>query len=145
MIISIIFIIIIIIMIFVMSMLELSPEDVVILFALTLSILQLVCSLLSPDLTVLEYGSGGSTTLFSPFVAHWTSVEHNAYWAETVNNTLKRLELSHKVSLFSVPNDLPWKGDGGETEFKSYINFPATLGQKYDLILDDGRARVAVR
>ena len=50
-----------------------------------------------------------------------------------------------KVSLFSIPNDREFKGDGSETEFKSYLNFPATLGQKYDLILDDGRARVDVR
>ena len=51
-------------------------------------------------------------------------------------------------SFYSVPNDLPYREgleDGDEEQFKSYLNFPATLGQKYDLILDDGRARVAVR
>ena len=53
-----------------------------------------------------------------------------------------------KVSLYSVPSDLPHKmgeGDGNETQFGTYINFAATLGQRYDLILDDGRARLEVR
>ena len=52
------------------------------------------------------------------------------------------------MTLYSVPNDLPYRDgleDGDEEQFKSYLNFPATLGQKYDLILDDGRARVAGR
>ena len=52
------------------------------------------------------------------------------------------------MTLYSVPNDLPYKDgleDGDEDQFQSYLNFPATLNQKYDLILDDGRARLAVR
>ena len=47
---------------------------------------QLICAVLRPDMRVLEFGSGGSTTLFSPFVKQWTSIEHNTYWAETVNS-----------------------------------------------------------
>ena len=49
---------------------------------------EVICSLLSPHLHVLEFGSGGSTTLFSPFVSHWTSIEHNEYWAETVRHDM---------------------------------------------------------
>ena len=51
------------------------------------------------------------------------------------------------MSVYTVPNDLPWKlgQDGTEAQFKTYLTFPATLGQKYDLILDDGRARLEVR
>ena len=53
---------------------------------------------------------------------------------------------STEVSLYKVPNDLPYTtGDGTEAQFQSYLSFPATLGQKYDLILDDGRARLEVR
>ena len=47
---------------------------------------QLICSVLRPDMRVLEFGSGGSTTLFSPFVKQWISIEHNTYWAETVKS-----------------------------------------------------------
>ena len=35
--------------------------------------------------------------------------------------------------------------DGTEDQFRSYISFARTLGKKFDLVLDDGRARVAVR
>ena len=48
---------------------------------------QLICAVLTPDTRVLEFGSGGSTTLFSPFVKQWTSIEHNTYWTHTVNDT----------------------------------------------------------
>ena len=60
------------------------------------------------------------------------------------------------MTIYPVPNDLPYAGegngakfntdgDGTEAQFKTYLTFPATLGQKYDLILDDGRARLEVR
>ena len=54
---------------------------------------------------------------------------------------------STEVSVYTVPNDLPWKWgqEGTEAQFKTYITFPATLDQKYDLILDDGRARLEIR
>ena len=45
---------------------------------------RLLCSLLRPHLAVLEFGSGGSTSLFSQFVRSWTSVEHNSWWANKV-------------------------------------------------------------
>merc|ERR550517_2182697 len=104
---------------------------------------ELICAVLTPDTRVLEFGSGGSTTLFSPFVKQWISIEHNTYWAETVENTLKNLSLSDKVSVYTVPNDLPWKWgqDGTEAQFQAYLKFPTTLGGKYDFIMNDGRAR----
>ena len=51
------------------------------------------------------------------------------------------------MRLYSVPNDLPWQWgqEGTEAQFRTYIAFPASLGQKYDLIINDGRARLAVR
>ena len=54
---------------------------------------RLVCSLLQPHLAVLEFGSGGSTSLFSQFVRRWSSVEHNRWWAEKVKTNKERLEL----------------------------------------------------
>ena len=36
-----------------------------------------ICLLLRPDMRVLEYGSGGSSTLFSKWVTQWVSVEHD--------------------------------------------------------------------
>ena len=61
-----------------------------------------------------------------------------------------------EVTIYPVPNDLPYAGDGTNAEFnkdgegtkaqfQTYLTFPALLGQKYDLILDGGRARLEVR
>ena len=54
---------------------------------------RLLCSLLQPHMAVLEFGSGGSTSLFSQFVRRWHSVEHNKWWA----NKVIWLRLSHII------------------------------------------------
>jgi len=106
---------------------------------------ELMCSILRPDMDVLEYGSGGSTTFFSQFVKSWTSMEHDSNWEPKVKNTLKKLPWGNKVSLYLVPRDMPSKSfEGNEEEYRSYIDKPASLGRKFDLIIDDGRARVGV-
>ena len=58
-----------------------------------------------------------------------------------------RLERVDNVEIWTVPTDEPYRegrGDGSEKQFRDYINFPATLGQKYHLVLNDGRARLDV-
>ena len=57
------------------------------------------------------------------------------------------MESEKRVNIFTVPNDLPYKEgkeDGSEEQFHHYLNFPASLGRKYHLILNDGRARLEV-
>jgi len=104
-----------------------------------------MCSALRPDMDVLEYGSGGSTTFFSQFVRSWTSMEHDSNWEPKVRNTLKKLPWGDRVTLYMVPRDMPSKSfEGNEEEYRSYIDKPASLGRKFDLIVDDGRARVGV-
>ena len=61
---------------------------------------------------------------------------------------IDELTMEEKVHLYIVPNDLPWKKweeDGSAEQFKSYLKFAKSLNQKFDLIIDDGRARVSVR
>ena len=57
--------------------------------------------------------------------------------------------LDAKGSLHIVPNDMAYDqrshGDGDEDQFRSYINFASQLNSTFDLIIDDGRARVPVR
>ena len=53
----------------------------------------MICNLLHPSMKVLEYGSGGSTTLFSNFVSSWTSVEHDASWGEKMEAIFNDLHL----------------------------------------------------
>jgi len=106
---------------------------------------ELICSVLRPDMDVLEYGSGGSTTFFSQFVKSWTSMEHDGNWVPKVKNTLKMLPWANKVTLHHVARDLPTKSfEGSEEEYRSYIDKPASFGRQFDLVIDDGRARVGV-
>ena len=105
---------------------------------------EVICSLLNPQMEVLEFGTGGSTSLFSQFVRRWDSVEHNSWWAAKVREMLGSEE---RVNIYTVPNDRPYKEgaeDGSEAQFHHYLNYPETLGRKYDLILNDGRARLEV-
>merc|ERR1712181_89950 len=62
-----------------------------------------------------------------------------------VKNKLKMLPWGSKVNLYLVPRDMPSKSfEGNEEKYRSYIDKPASLGRKFDLIIDDGRARVGV-
>ena len=123
--------------------------------------------LLRSDMKVLEYGSGGSSTLFSKWVDKWVSIEHDRcganplylelnesnwllrWWGQKVKSMIKEMKLESKVSVYIVPNNKKYDqkrhGDGDEIQFRSYINFAAQLNTTFDLVLDDGRARVPVR
>ena len=109
--------------------------------------MEILCSLLGPTVSVLEYGAGGSTTFFSQFVKSWVSVEHDTAWAVNVSQMLSELPWGDRVTVHTVQPDTPYEGgfaEGTEEQFRSYISYPATLQQKFDVILDDGRARLVV-
>lgn len=112
--------------------------------------IHLVCSLLSPDMHVLEYGSGGSSTFFSQFVSSWTSIEHDPVWADKVVAILPSLPWGDKIKIYTKEPAFPYRGganippDGNRSQFNDYIEFAATLGKTFDLIIDDGRARAEV-
>ena len=81
----------------------------------------------------------------SQFTKKWVSIDHNEWWAEKVNEILLERGLASKAKVYSVSTDLPYKrGEGSKQQFQTYIEFPKTLGEKFDLIIDDGRARVEV-
>ncbi|MBW2420383.1 MAG: class I SAM-dependent methyltransferase, partial [Deltaproteobacteria bacterium] len=94
-------------------------------------------------LDVLEWGCGGSTDYFTSFLRrngvsyHWTSVEHNRTWYEKVAERLQADD-DVEVHLFAA-------GDDGtpvaELPMDDYVEFPATLGRRFDFILVDGRKR----
>ena len=99
---------------------------------------------------VLEWGSGYSTLLFPPEMPQlkkWISVEHNADWYKIINEGID----SNKVDLKLIePNNLEFDKKGKNFEarreglledFKEYVAYPGTLGQKFDFIFIDGRAR----
>lgn len=92
-------------------------------------------------LTVLEWGSGGSTVFFPIFLQQlgrpytWTSIEYNRDWYERI---AKRVDQHTALVLI----------DAGSTEVKQrdnpmneYVSYPSTTGKRYDVILVDGRKR----
>jgi len=94
----------------------------------------------------LEWGAGHSTRYFPPrlpALKRWTSVEHNTAWFEEV----QAMALDPRVSLVSIPPDhgeYPnTRKEGTYEDFRTYVDFPATLGEKFDFIFIDGRARSA--
>ena len=54
---------------------------------------KMICNILHPSMKVLEYGSGGSTTLFGSFVSKWISVEHDNKWGKLIDKYINGLNL----------------------------------------------------
>jgi FkbM family methyltransferase len=113
----------------------------------TESILQCL-SLFREPIGALEWGSGKSTGFFPEFMgdgSSWDSVEHDPEWGNSVSASLERRRRGD-VRLHIVPNNEPYRtgvDDGDYTTFRDYVDYPARLGKMFDLILVDGRARVA--
>jgi hypothetical protein len=99
----------------------------------------LIFSHITPDMRILEYGAGRSTKLIASKCNSITSIEHQPSWYETVLETLPE-----NASLLLRTPDLPYReggDDGSYEQFKSYVEAP--LGSTFDIIIIDGRARVA--
>ena len=82
---------------------------------------------LSKDLTLFDFGSGYSTTFFAKLVNHVTSVEYDEKWFEIVKK-----RVPENVRLIYQPQD----SDG------HYCRTVHASGQKFELIIVDGRDRV---
>jgi hypothetical protein len=99
-------------------------------------------------LAYLEYGSGGSTTVFTKFANVAVSVEHDAQWCAGVGKQLKEARMKHVIQL-CVPKQSeiqPTAGwDGDYEQYRNYIDAVDRPGLplKYDFVYVDGRARVA--
>lgn len=92
---------------------------------------------------ILEWGSGGSTVYFSRFLHkqnipfQWVSLEYNAEWYERVQKEVKD-DASVTLLFFDTEGKDPRKK---EVPMKTYIQYPSTLNQTFDLIIVDGRKR----
>ena len=109
-----------------------------------------ICNLVSKENTLFEWGSGNSTIFFSGIAKSVSSVEHNYYWFNRVNEEIKERQINN-VSLAWVRPNMPYRHftnghsllmDMRGVEFSSYINainyFPE---RSYDFFVLDGRAR----
>lgn len=93
--------------------------------------------------SVLEWGSGGSTVYFTRFMKQknipyvWRSVEYNKGWYEKIKNEVIN-DLSTKLVLFDVGNNNLRQR---YVDMEEYINYPKTLGERFDVVIVDGRKR----
>lgn len=103
----------------------------------------------------LEWGSGGSTRALlerCPFIEQYVSVEHDGEWYKQVRQQVHdpRLDLHHVApdkpmgpGQHSHPEIVAWDANAevDREVLAQYIGYPATLGQEFDFVLVDGRAR----
>jgi SAM-dependent methyltransferase len=87
---------------------------------------------LKPDMTVCEYGSGGSTLFFARRVKSVFSIEDNATWFEVMSDQLRAKSIGN-VTLKLCPWD--FKNPAG-FENSEYLN--AIPEERFDVILIDG-------
>lgn len=97
-------------------------------------------------LRMLEWGCGVSTFYFSqrlPYGSSWDSVEHEASWHAEMSKIQESWPVNG-LNLHLVPPDGDYllQEEGGFHNFRKYILHAAKLGESFDLILVDGRARV---
>ena len=81
---------------------------------------------LKTEMSIFEYGSGNSTIYLSQKVTKINSLEHNAGWYEKMSSLL--------------PPNVNYYLKTIEDGYANYIN---DLGENYDVIIIDGRERVA--
>lgn len=84
-----------------------------------------------PWMTVLEWGCGGSTLRWAPFVEKWHCIEHDADW----HNKIKKFAPDNCVmKLFNLEEPM-------------YVNYPGYYGllPAVNVYLIDGRRRIECR
>lgn len=93
----------------------------------TYSFIDFITPRLTKELTIFEYGSGSSTLFYAKRVKKVVSVEHDETWF----NKIVKTKPQNAEMIFSKLER------GGE-----YSKKAAALGEKYDIIIVDGRDRV---
>lgn len=102
-----------------------------------------------PDASVFEYGSGASTIWLAWRAAAVHSVEHDRSWFAMMQSRIApyphiRLSLAPADSACSADPLYQSRKEGHEGEsFEDYVATITRMGQTYDLIVIDGRARAA--
>lgn len=92
---------------------------------------------LNNEMSVLEWGSGGSTVAIANRVKEIYSVEHDVNWYRKMLRVIPK-----NVNYYFIKQNKDSKGDGTFEEYKDYINIAKSFDKNFDLIFIDGRARV---
>lgn len=96
--------------------------------------------------SILEWGAGGSTTLYPgwcPPVSRWIAIESDLEWVNKVKDNLPK---DRNIEVYHVPCDAgtdesdknSWLRN---TWYSQYVSYPDKFNLKFDLIYIDGRAR----
>jgi len=99
--------------------------------------------------SVFEWGAGASTLWLAQRAASVISVEHDDSWAARVNEATKDMntvKIKHKPPSFLRGGDSRYtSAKSGNTgySFENYVKAIDETGEKFDLIVIDGRAREA--
>jgi len=93
----------------------------------TYSFIDFIKPRLTKELTIFEYGSGNSTLFYAKNVSRVVSVEHDEAW---YNKIVKSKPQNSEMIFCQLER-------GGE-----YAKKAASLGEKFDIIIVDGRDRV---
>jgi hypothetical protein len=102
--------------------------------------IEMILKSLSLDQGMLEWGAGGSTTLFSKSVRSYYSIEHELHWYQRLASEVSKKNINVKLILVH-PNAQRTTPSRYE-QFKDYVDAVSTLGVSYfDRVLIDGRAR----
>lgn len=98
----------------------------------------------------IEWGTGGSTLVFSKFVKKGYSIEHVKPWCERVQKDMVEFNVKN-INFHCVPvkkeggGYLGNENEGSYSKFRVYVDYVDTLGvEAFDAVLIDGRARIAV-
>lgn len=108
--------------------------------------------LLTKDMRVFEYGSGGSTVWISQRVNILHSVEHDITWHNSVYEALRNQGINNctltlippERHTHDDPSDLPYYSARCEGNFKKYVqSITAFPDESFDVVIIDGRCRPA--
>jgi len=124
---------------------------------LTFSSITSIKKIITPDMIVFEYGSGGSTLFWSSHVKNVISVEHNKEWHFKIKEELLKQKIDNvEYFIFEAEADINYfqkSSDNPEDYISNDKSFVEKKFEKYvkkideypdhyfDIILVDGRAR----
>lgn len=124
---------------------------------MTYDAIDFLSSITTPDMTVFEWGSGGSTLFFARRCRSVISIEHDRKWSELLADKLRKLSVDN-VDYFEIPgeeipdwtkrdyrnpddfisNDRNSVGLSYEKYVKSIDEYP---DHSFDIVVVDGRVR----
>ena len=84
------------------------------------------------NVSMLEYGSGGSTPFFAGRVKSLVSVEHDLSWFTKVSDHLLEKDV----------NNVSYYLKSADNNYASYLDTIDEVSKHYDIVLIDGRQRV---